>query len=200
MKQMLGGGGGGGGEEGRGPSAVLSLFVSCSLSRLFWQANASKLPSILFSADPELLKVKHMCFGLSSWYCTTHSTVFKSILVKDVKEQIAFSQEEEGPRMPLTSCLLDILNSAYRWASLLWEDFSNLSDNLVGKKNGWLSRGRKLWVDAANINIWTKFVLSIHQEEPGSKSYSKSDHKKHKVTKKVNWKLLKKWLVKSKHI
>ena len=31
MKQMLGGGGGGGGEEGRGPSAVLSLFVSCSL-------------------------------------------------------------------------------------------------------------------------------------------------------------------------
>ena len=61
MKQMLGGGGGGGGEEGRGPSAVLSLFVSCSLCRLFWQANASKLPLILFSADPELLKVKHIC-------------------------------------------------------------------------------------------------------------------------------------------
>ena len=131
MKQMLGGGGGGG--EGRGPSAVLSLFVSCSLSRLFWQANASKLPSIFFSADPELLKVKHMCFGLPSRYCATHSTVL--IHERYSKEvQIAFSQEEEGPRMPLTSCLLDILNSAYRWASLLWEDFSNLSDNLVEKK------------------------------------------------------------------
>ena len=70
VKQMLGRGGGG--EEGRGPSAVLSLFVSCSLSRLFWQANASKVPSILFSADPELLKVKHMGFRLPSRYCTTH--------------------------------------------------------------------------------------------------------------------------------
>ena len=85
VKQMLGGGGGG--EEGRGPSAVLSLFVSCSLSRLFWQANASKLPSILFSADPELLKVKHMCFGLSSRYCTTHLKGFKSILVKDIPQK-----------------------------------------------------------------------------------------------------------------
>ena len=37
---------------------------------------------------------------------------------------------------------------------------------------------------AANINIWTNFALSTHQEEPGSKSYSKGDHKKHKVTKK----------------
>ena len=85
MKQMLGGGGGGGGEEGRGPSAVLSLFVSCSLCRLFWQANASKLPSILFSADPELLKMKNMCFELPSPCCTTHSTVL--IHVKDIPKK-----------------------------------------------------------------------------------------------------------------
>ena len=82
VKQMLGGGGGG--EEGRGPSAALSLFVSCSLCRLFWQANASKLPSILFSADPELLKVKNMSFGLPSQYCTTCERYSK-------EEQLAFS-------------------------------------------------------------------------------------------------------------
>ena len=90
--------------------------------------------------------------------------------------------------MPLTSCLLDIFNSAYGWASLPWEDFPTWVKILL-KKNGWLSRGRKLWVPT-NINIWTKFVPSTHQE-PGSKSYSKGDHKKHKVTKNSELKAVK---------